>query len=274
MTQLNKQLTGQVLTYLDCPPHTPTLRYLNRLIQAYIRRVPFESVSRIVKRHSTPLTANCPRLPQEFWRDAMQHGFGGTCFESSFAFYHLLTALGYKGYLTVNDMGEKRGCHAAIVVLLNGRKYLVDITIPVHVAIQINPRKATRRQTFCHDFTIRPVGKNKYAVMRSHHPKKIAFTLIDVPVSISDYRAILERDYTETGNFLKSVVMNKVIDDKTTRFFSDEKPYRLVRFNKHDRKETPLRTKTLPRVLAGTFKLPQDKIAAALAYISRGLPIV
>lgn len=265
---MNVTLTRQVLTYLDCPPHAPTLRYLNRLIQAYIRTVPFESVSRILKRHTTRLTAHCPRLPQEFWRDAMQYGFGGTCFESSFAFYHLLMALGYAGYLTVNDMGEKRGCHAALVVRLDGQKYLVDITIPVHAAIQINPRKTTRRQTVCHNFALRPIGKNKYEVRRSHHPKKVAFTLIDVPVSASDYRILIANDYLETGNFLQSVVMNKVIDNQTTRFFSDQKPYQLVRFNKHTRTETPLCAKALPRVLAQTFRLPQAKIAAALTYIA------
>jgi len=265
MAKLDDSLIPSVMDYLECPIAKPTLRALNRLIQSYIRTVPFESVSRIVKRHNTPLTVNCSRLPQEFWRDAMQHGFGGTCFESSLAFYHLLRALGYEGYLTVNDMGEARGCHAAIVVRLDGRKYLVDVTIPVHVALRINSHKTTRRQTFCHDFAIRPIGKLKYAVVRSHHPKKVAFTLIDVPVSPAKYRAILENDYLDTGNFLKSVVINKVIDDKTTRFFSDQLPFTLVRFNKHGKAETPLRAKTLPRVLAQTFQLPQDKIAAALA---------
>jgi len=260
--------TQAILDYLDCHIEAPTLRALNRLIHAYIRTVPFESVSRIVKRHTTPLTANCPRLPQEFWRDAMQSGFGGTCFESSLAFYHLLTALGYKGYLTVNDMGESRGCHAAIVVQLGGRKYLVDITIPVHVALEINPRKTTRRQTACHNFALRPLGKNKYEVTRSHHPSRVAFTLIDVPVRAAAYHVVVTNDYLETGHFLKSVVMNKLIDDKTTRFFSDQKPYRLVRFNKNAKAETPLRAKTLPCVLARTFQLPQDKVAAALAYIS------
>lgn len=73
-------------------------------------------------------------MSEEFWSDALQHGFGGTCYESSLAFYGLLDALGYEGYLTVNDMGDSRGCHAAIVLLLNGQKYLVDITIPIHAA--------------------------------------------------------------------------------------------------------------------------------------------
>jgi hypothetical protein len=267
MCKLSEPLTEKVLSYLECPRKAPTLRYLNRLIHACIRRVPFESISRIVKRRATPQTKDCPRLPEEFWRDALEGAFGGTCFESSLAFYSLLTSLGYEGYLTVNNMGELRGCHAAITILLGGQKYLVDITIPVHVAVRINPYRMTRRQTPCIDFAIQPVRENVYEVLRSHHPKRTAFTLIDIPIRLSTYRAIVQNDYLETGNFNKSIAVNMVINDRTTRFFSDYQPYRLECFNKHGKRELPLQTETLPRVLAETFHMPEEKIAEALSHV-------
>lgn len=264
---MNVMLIRDILTYLGCQPHAPTLRYLNRLIHAYIRRVPWESVSRIVKRRGTLETKECPRLPEEFWSDAIQRGFGGTCYESSLAFYSLLTGLGYAGYLTVNDMGYSRGCHAAITLLLDGQKYLVDITIPIHAAVRINPRRVTRRETPFYNYAIRPVQANVYAVTRSHHPKKNVFTLIDLPVSLPEYRAILENDYLETGHFNKSVVVNKVVGCKTTRFFSDNKPYRLERFDRAGKQETLLQVETLPRVLAETFDMPEGEIAAAFSLV-------
>lgn len=264
---MKNQMTEKVLNHLECPRKAPTLHYLNRLIHAYIRKVPWESVSRIIKRRTTPDTRDCPRLPEEFWSDALQHGFGGTCYESSLAFYSLLMSLGYEGYLTVNDMGETRGCHAAITILFGGQKYLVDVTIPVHVAVRINPCRVTRRRTLLYNFALHPVRKNVYEVMRSHHPNRVAFTLIDVPVSLPDYHLILQNDYLETGYFNKSVVINKVIKNRTTRFFSDQKPYKLERFNRHGKRETPLRIKSLPRMLAETFHMPEGEIAVALSYI-------
>jgi len=265
--KLSGALVKDILDYLDCPSMAPTLRYLNRLIQAYIRKVPWESVSRIVKRHTTLDTKDCPRWPEEFWHEAMRDGFGGTCYESSLAFYSLLMALGYEGYLTVNDMGETRGCHAAIVLLLNGHKYLVDITIPVHVAVRIAPQKIVRRNTAFHNYTIRPVQENKFEVERSHHPRRNAFTIIDVPVSLADYRKIVENDYWETGYFLSSVVMVKVAGNKTWRFFSDHQPYRLESFNRAGKEETFMEPETLPYALAEVFKIPEDKISAALSWI-------
>lgn len=264
---LSESLVLDILDYLGCSKQAPSLRYLNQLITAYIHKVPWESVSRIVKRHATLETEDCPRWPAEFWNSALLHGFGGTCYESSLAFYSLLTKLGFESYLTVNDMGESIGCHAAVVVLLEGEKYLVDVTIPVHAAVRINPQRTVRRRTAFLNFTIRPVQENKYEVERSHHPKRNAFTLIDIPVSLPDYHSIVVDDYQEeTGRFLKSVVMVKLVGDKTVRFFSDHKPPKLERFTRAGKQETVLEPERLPETLAGLFQMPKESISAALIH--------
>jgi hypothetical protein len=263
---LSNTFVKDILDYLGCPPKQPGLQYLNRLIHSYIRKVPWESVSRIIKRHTTLETKSCPRWPEEFWSAAIQYGFGGTCFESSLAFYSLLTALGYEGYLTVNDMGDSRGCHAAIILIFAGKKYLVDITIPVHAAICMDPQKTVRRKTALFDYILRPVSNDRYEAERS--PGKNLFTLIDVPVSLPDYFAIVEDDYTETtGRFLKSVVMVKVIDGRAQRFFSDQKPCKLESFDRTGKMETFLEPHILPHTLAGLFQMPEDSISAALSWI-------
>lgn len=267
MHAINDLSTSKILNHLACPRQAPTLRYLNRLIAAYTRAVPWESVSRIVKRRATPAVEDCPRLPEEFWRDALTFGCGGTCYESSLAFYSLLLSLGFAGYLTVNDMGETRGCHAAITILLDGQKYLVDVTIPVCAAVQIHPARITRRRTPLYNYALHPVRDSVYEVTRTPHPRRGAFTLIDRPVSLPDYHVILQNDYRETGYFNHCVVMNKVLNGATTRFFSDNQPYRLERFDRQGKLETPLPIDTLPCTLAETFGISAAKIAEALAYI-------
>jgi arylamine N-acetyltransferase len=264
---LSASLVKDILVYLDCPTQAPTLRYLNRLIYAYICRVPWESVSRIVKRHAVPETKKCPRWPEEFWQDAIRHGFGGTCYESSLAFFGLLVKLGFRGYLTVNDMGAHQGCHAAIVVLLDRQKYLVDITLPIHSAVRFDPQGVTRRQASFKQFRIHPVRTNTYEVKHAHHGNKIAFTLVDVPVDLPEYRTIVENDYGETGRFLNRVVMVKVIDNRTHRFFSDNQPYKLERFSRAGKTEMFLKPEILPYCLATVFEMPEDKISAALTWM-------
>lgn len=267
MHAMNDLWTSKILNHLACLRQAPTLRYLNRLIAAYTRSVPWESVSRIVKRRATPAVEDCPRLPEEFWRDALTFGCGGTCYESSLAFYSLLLSLGFAGYLTVNDMGEARGCHAAITILLGGQKYLVDVTIPVYAAVRINPARITQRRTSLYNYALHPVRESVYEVTRSPHPRRVAFTLIDRPVSLPDYHVILQNDYLETGYFNNCIVMNKVLNGATIRFFSDNEPYRLERFNRQGKLETPLPINTLPHTLAEIFGISAAKIAEALSHL-------
>ncbi len=258
-----------VLRFLECPPGPPGIRHLNQLILAYIRKVPWETVFRIIKRSATQDPSQCPRLPEEFWRDAMQCGAGGTCFESNYAFYWLLQKLGYAGYLTVNDMGNQRGCHAAIVLDLNGHKMLTDVAIPLLVALPIHPGRMTRRSTWLHTYTIRPDGADRYQILRTRHPKPNIYTLHDTPVSDSDYRRTIAQDYGEAGLFLDRVILVKIIGERLWRFSSNELPYRMESFGRDGRQETPIHPQRLSGVLAERFSMNESKIETALRLSER-----
>jgi arylamine N-acetyltransferase len=259
------ELTSQILSFLGCVREEPSVRYLNRLIHAYIRRVPWESVSRIIKRSTTAETELCPRWPNAFWQEALKYGTGGTCFENNLAFFTFVNELGFDGYLTINDM-QIPACHTASVITLHGQNYLADVTIPVHSALPIYTSQVTRRSHEFHHYTIRPEGNRRYAIERSHHPKRRAFTLVDVPIALEEYRQAVQNDYEVTGYFLDRVVIVKVIEDRLWRFSSDDVPFRLEGFDKTSKQEIMLETTTLAKSISEKFEMDEDKIALALAY--------
>jgi arylamine N-acetyltransferase len=265
---LSSDLTERILTDLGCPRKPPSIRYLNRLIRAYIRRVPWESVSRIVKRHSTGDPARCPRWPEEFWTEALRLGTGGTCFENNLAFFTLLSALGFRGYLTINDMLPARACHTAIIIHLHRQKYLVDVAIPMHCALPVQRGKPTRRSTSFHDYTVRPCEDGIFEIERSHHPKRNIYTLIDKPVPLKEYRAALTRDYEGDGYFLDRVIIVKVIADALWRFSSAEKPYKLEAFMKRSKQQKLLAPEKVSQLVAERFDIAEELVAAALSYVA------
>jgi arylamine N-acetyltransferase len=265
---LNRPEVDAILAYLGCPARKPSLTNLKQLVAAYVHHVPWESVTRLIKYNTLPAVPERPRWPDEFWQDALNSGTGGTCYESSLAFYSLLVALGYHGYLTVNDMGQTRGCHAAIIIQLGGQKYLVDVTIPILAVLPVQPQKKTRRMTPFHTYFLVPYEENIYQVERTHHPERNVFTLIDQPVSPAQYHAVMENDYTPAGHFLTSLVIVKVIGNQVWRYFSDRYPYMLESFNRVGKQIHPLPPTGLARALAERFKLPEEKIAAALGCVN------
>lgn len=263
---LSPELTSQILSYLGCVREEPSIYYLNRLIRAYIRHVPWESVSRIVKRRATPQTELCPRWPEEFWQEAFKDGTGGTCFENNLAFFTLLNTVGFNGYLTINDM-ENPGCHTACIMMLDEQKYLADVAIPIHCALPISADRLIKKSNQFHNYRIRPIGTQRYAIERSHHPKPTIFTLVDVPVPFEEYQGAVQRDYEETGYFLDRVIIVKVIGNRLWRFSSVDTPYKLEGFNRTSRQEVLLETETLAKSLAKHFRIDERKIALALSHM-------
>lgn len=229
--RLEAQLKEDILAFLKVKAAAPTLSVLEKLLAAYYQTVPWESVFRIVCRAEMEDLAGCPRWPDQFWQEAITLGGGGTCFESNYAFFALLQSLGYEGYLTINNMGESIGCHTAIVILLDGQKWLVDVGLPLYALLPISPCGVMHRRSPFLQYTVRPDGRSRYQIEQRPHPKPVAFTLIDAPVDDAIYRNATSEDYGEDGHFLEYVIVNKVINQQPWRFNMAERPWRLNRFH-------------------------------------------
>jgi len=267
--ELNSTERAAVLRYLGCTAEKPSVAALNRLIDQYTQRVPWESVFRITKRAVTDNLADRPRWPAEFWAAAIERGGGGTCYESNYAFFSLLRSLGYEGYLTVNNMGETVGCHTAIVLQLVDRQQLVDVGIPLHRSMPIKPGGVQRTPSTFHGYVVRADGEQRYQIERTRHPKRNIFTLLDQPVNNADYRIATTNDYRETGLFLDRVHINKIVDGHMCRFSSGDKPWQIEKFDAAGNKQTILLTAGQEaHELGAFFGMAAAIIAQALAVVT------
>ena len=259
--------TDEILHFLQTEQQPPTLAFLDALLTTYTRRVPWESAFRIAKRAATPVTAQCPRWPAEFWADALERGGGGTCFESNYAFFHLLQKLGFDGYLTVNDMRDVCGCHTAIVVRLGDERWLVDVGYPLYLPMPLVAGQTTQRQTPFHTYTVTPLPDNRFEIQRDRHPKPYTFTLIDRPLADDDYRAATTADYAPGGHFLAEVIVHKVIDGCVWRFNGRADPPLLESFPALGDPEPatiePLPAEDAPARLAQLFGMEQGVLQSA-----------
>ena len=262
LATLSSELTGNVLAYLGVQPGGKTIASIDRLVEAYTRTVPWESAFRMVRRAHYEKTTDCPRWPDIFWADAVQRGGGGTCFESNYAFFSLLQSLGYEGYLTINNMGDSIGCHTAIVLLLEGQKWLVDVGLPIYVALTLGDIVTEKASRYLH-YTVRPDGANCYQIERAPHPKSNCFTLIDRPVDDEVYRAATVADYGEHGLFLDRVIVNKVINEQLWRFNSAELPLHLESFEDEQRIDHPI-TGDMAKVVGRQFGMDEGTLRMAL----------
>ena len=256
-------MTKNILQHLRIKEDSPTLEYVQELITAYCTIVPWESVSKIVKKTICNKPEDCLRLEDEFWTQSFKYGTGGTCYESNWAFYNLLKSCGFDGYLTINKIVGKSSVHSAIVVTINKSKYLVDIGYPLYAAIPIveNEIKYSKYQLMEYRSTY--IAENEYLIENFPHPKTYLYHLSDNPVSEIDYLNLCITDYCETGLFLDRIIIRKIIDNIPTRFDSQDLPYNIHRLHRGTKTRKILQEENLINNLGNYFKLDVDVIRQA-----------
>ncbi len=265
---LPTSLCRRILLHFGMRPQPPpTLETLQLLVARYTRIVPWESASRIARRARHESAADCAVLGAAFWQSHFDTGSGGTCYESNYAFWGLLRRLGYAGYLTINDMGENVGCHSAIVVWLDGQKWLVDVGLPLYAALPIPVSGASETDSPFFRYTMQAQTINRYAILREPHPQRDAFQLVDEPVADEMYRRATVRDYQpKTGLFLQEVVINKVVDEQLWRFHSDVRPLCLQQFVAGERQDQKLGDDPAAE-LAAKFGMSRDMLVEAMVIL-------
>jgi arylamine N-acetyltransferase len=203
-------MTQKILNYLKLKEAAPTIEYLKELITAYCTNVPWESVSKIVKKELDGKKDNCIRLEEDFWDSSLKYGTGGTCYESNWAFYTFLQALGFEGYLTINKVVGKSSSYSAIVIKINGEKYIADIGYPLYGPVQIIENSVTLTNTYAYRSTA--ISQNEYIIENIDHPEPYLYHLIDIPVSPHNYLSVTCDDYGDTGLFSDRIIIRKIIN--------------------------------------------------------------
>ncbi len=262
---LSSVLCRRILRHFALPANSPpNLDTLRQLLARYTRTVPWESASRTARRAHHEAAADCALLGADFWASHFESGTGGTCYESNYAFFALLRSMSFEGYLTINDMGSAIGCHSAIVIIIGRQKYLVDVGYPIHAVLPLNDSEKLFLRSAIMDYTIEPLGHNRYAVWREIQPRVSAFQLNDAPVSQADYRATALYDYRhDGGQFLDEIVIHKALDEQLWRFNGDERPWRIQQFVDGERRDHLLGGDPAAE-LSEKFGIARDLVAEAM----------
>ncbi|MDZ7366283.1 MAG: arylamine N-acetyltransferase [candidate division KSB1 bacterium] len=107
-------------------PRQPGLELLRQILSGF-SHLPYENLSKIIKFHRYGENEEHRlRLPEEVMEDHLRLGLGGTCFSLTFCLQSILLHCGFPGYIVMGDMKAGRNIHCALIIILDGVKYLVD----------------------------------------------------------------------------------------------------------------------------------------------------
>lgn len=119
---------------------------LKELVAAYAN-LPYENLSKVIKLHTFGSPEHALRLPDEVAEDHLGRHLGGTCFSLTFFLECLLRENGFTGYKVMAHMHAGNNIHCALIVVVDGIRYLVDPGYLLTEPMQLSRDRPVRYHT-------------------------------------------------------------------------------------------------------------------------------
>jgi arylamine N-acetyltransferase len=113
------------LNYYRIPQDAPHRMLLDRLVVEFAK-LPYENITKIIKRAEAGSDEKARRYPEEVIRDHINWGAGGTCFSLTSALAHLVRGLGWKAEYILADRNYGQNTHCALLVWIDDVPHLLD----------------------------------------------------------------------------------------------------------------------------------------------------
>ena len=166
----------------------PDMKFLQEIVGQFAA-LPYENISKILKLNSFWDAGAKIRLPEEIIDGHISFRLGGTCFSLTFFLQAILTVNGFHCYPVMADMRAGRNIHCCCVVMLDGRKYLVDPGYLLHQPMEINPERPRLHRTECAGVELRRHPESLYHTLLTFDEKetKWRYRFLDRPTPPEEF---------------------------------------------------------------------------------------
>ena len=249
------------------PPMEPTADALDELHAAYLRHVPFENATKLIKAARVMSPDAAIRGPVEFWEDHLRWGSGGTCFASSYAYQFLLRFLGFRSRLLFCHLpAEKPQAHTALLVEIGDARWLVDVGYALPVPVALPARLTTLRATPLYDIELRR-GLQDECLLFTEDARGQRFRYRFVPRAVSEgaYLAAWRESFRLEALYMRRLAFGRF--RAGVRYLYKE-PGRIYAISRLGEETIPLQGQEAT-ALAGFFKFPEVLLDTALRSADR-----
>lgn len=250
------------LKLLKIEPEQPGNKNLHAVVLAYMKRVPFENISKLYYKK----TLNLLKLPDtDQYLDGIEKcNFGGTCYSNNYYINLLLNKLGYDTVLCGADMNNP-DCHLVNMVSIEGKEFLIDTGYGAPFVKPLR-RDLIVELEICH-------GRDRYVL----HPKDIngnsrldlyrdgklthGYTAKPIPRTIDFFAGQIDGSFSDTATFMNCLLVVRQFENRsvviynTTLTESEGKEYRVTQLK--NRQE-------LPVVIEKYMNIPQTIVSEVL----------
>ena len=247
-----------------------TRRELDQLHSAYLKSVPFENATKLLKAARTGLSPASIRGPVEFWDEHLRWGTGGTCFASTSAYQFLLRFLGFSSTLIFCQLpAERAESHCALVVATEDGPILVDVGYALPVPLPLPKGAGLRRKTAYYDLEIRRGPGEEYLLFsEDNRGQRFRYRFEPTPASEAAYQKAWGMTFRPEAPYMRRMALGRFVEGTRYLYKDPEVVFEITREGEQTRPlpEPPEET------LSQLFGLPQallEQASSTLKYLTR-----
>lgn len=261
-------LLDRVLERWGLDAVTPGAPDLERLHAAYLRNVPFENATKLVKAARAKGPDAAIRGPVEFWEDHLRWGSGGTCFSSTSAYLFLLRYLGFESrYVYCQLPAADPRAHVALTVTVEGKPYLVDVGYALPAPVPLPESGQVRRDTPYYDIELRSgPGGEVLVFTEDDRGQRFRYRVQPRPVSDAGFQEGWRLTFRREAPYMQRLALGRF--DGDTRYLLKD-PRSIYVIDRQGERAEPLPEPAVP-VLSDRFRMPQPLLDAAVRTLNRG----
>ncbi|HEY7863134.1 MAG TPA: arylamine N-acetyltransferase [Thermoanaerobaculia bacterium] len=254
-----------VLAALDLSRAEPGRGLLEALFSRFLARVPFETVSKILRHADVADPQAKPRTPEIFWTDFLEWGAGGTCYARVAAFRHLLEELGFSCRIALGRI-EKDFDHAALLVSSRGgAEWIADVGFPLPALLPAAPAEL---ETGLGAVRVSRAPRGWLIELLEGPPASARrIEIFDAPVSEEELAERWRATFREGSKFLSRVGLRTQTEARALSFAEGE----LRIDDAHSRLTLPLPAPRAPR-LEEVFGVGAAEISRAFGIVGEKAP--
>lgn len=206
-------------------PERPDLHLLHTVAREF-SRLPWENLTKFLKKHTgqpadpragdvDTVPRRTPfRLSEEVLRDHALLGTGGTCFSLTHALRRVLTSLGYAAYPAMADMHHGPNVHCGLVVLVAGRRYLLDpgYLVPSPVPLDEGPIAGIERPGHHLEYRRDGGGGIELRTVNARGERRLRYRLRPEPVGEAAFRRHWAASFEASG--MRGLQVNRFAGDR------------------------------------------------------------
>jgi arylamine N-acetyltransferase len=185
------KVLADFVAHFGIKPGGPPRRLLDDVVTAFAR-LPYENITKIIKRaeHGSPEPAR--RYPGEVIHNHIRWGAGGTCFSLTSALLHLVRCLGWKAEYILADRRYGQDTHCALVVWVGNVPHLLDPGFLIVRPVQLRGNREQEIETGINHLILAPAGE----------PGK--FSLSTVREGVKTYRLTYKTSSIDESEFFRA----------------------------------------------------------------------